>query len=148
MPVQMENGEMSGTSLAARARESDSGRCRCSSSLRTPFPYNDAVCTREGIPMVSAPAARRAARSLRLLATVAVALCGLAGSLAASAEGTDAQRTRFRQAYATAQQGGDAWRAQAAGLETYELFPYLEAAALEHDLRTLDRGRVDTYLAR
>ncbi|MDQ7996617.1 MAG: transglycosylase SLT domain-containing protein [Luteibacter sp.] len=97
--------------------------------------------------MVSAPATRRAARSIRLLAGLALAACGLAGSLRASAEGSDAERTRFRQAYATAQQGGDAWRAQAAGLEHYVLFPYLEAASLEHDLRTLDRARVDAYLA-
>ncbi|WP_043691937.1 transglycosylase SLT domain-containing protein [Luteibacter sp. 9133] len=97
--------------------------------------------------MVSAPATRRAARSIRLLAGLALAACGLAGSLRASAEGSDAERTRFRQAYATAQQGGDAWRAQATGLEHYVLFPYLEAASLEHDLRTLDRARVDAYLA-
>ncbi|SDG65342.1 transglycosylase SLT domain-containing protein [Dyella sp. 333MFSha] len=97
--------------------------------------------------MVSAPATRRAARSIRLLAGLALAACGLAGSLRASAEGSDAERTRFRQAYAMAQQGGDAWRAQAAGLEHYVLFPYLEAASLEHDLRTLDRARVDAYLA-
>lgn len=97
--------------------------------------------------MVSAPATRRAARSIRLMAGLALAACGLAGSLRASAEGSDAERTRFRQAYATAQQGGDAWRAQATGLEHYVLFPYLEAASLEHDLRTLDRARVDAYLA-
>ncbi|MDR6643741.1 soluble lytic murein transglycosylase [Luteibacter sp. 1214] len=97
--------------------------------------------------MVSAPATRRAARSIRILAGLALAACGLAGSLRASAEGSDAERTRFRQAYATAQQGGDAWRAQATGLEHYVLFPYLEAASLEHDLRTLDRARVDAYLA-
>ncbi|SKB37923.1 transglycosylase SLT domain-containing protein [Luteibacter sp. 22Crub2.1] len=97
--------------------------------------------------MVSAPATRRAARSIRLLAGLAFAACGLAGSLRASAEGSDTERTRFRQAYATAQQGGDAWRAQATGLEHYVLFPYLEAASLEHDLRTLDRARVDAYLA-
>jgi soluble lytic murein transglycosylase len=81
------------------------------------------------------------------MAGLALAACGLAGNLRASAEGSDAERTRFRQAYATAQQGGDAWRAQAAGLEHYVLFPYLEAASLEHDLRTLDRARVDAYLA-
>ncbi|TCV96131.1 soluble lytic murein transglycosylase [Luteibacter rhizovicinus] len=62
--------------------------------------------------------------------------------------GTEAQRTRFRQAYVSAQQGGDTWRTQAQGLETYALFPYLEAASLEHDLRQLDRARVDAYLAR
>ncbi|MGE7137291.1 transglycosylase SLT domain-containing protein [Luteibacter sp. NPDC031894] len=100
--------------------------------------------------MMAAPASRRAARSLRALATLALALaaCGLAAAASASAAGTDAERARFRQAYAAAQQGGDAWRAQATGLESYVLFPYLEAAALEHDLRTLDRARVDAYLTR
>lgn len=98
--------------------------------------------------MVPAPASRRAARSLRRLAGIVLAICGTAATFTASAEGTEAQRLRFRQAYAVAQQGGDAWKAQAAGLEGYVLFPYLEAAALEHDLRTLDRARVDTYLAR
>ena len=98
--------------------------------------------------MTPAPASRSAARPLRLLAGFALAICGLALASAVFAEGTDTQRQRFRQAYATAQQGGDAWRAQATGLEGYALFPYLEAAALEHDLRTLDRARVDAYLAR
>jgi soluble lytic murein transglycosylase len=98
--------------------------------------------------MVNAPASRRAARSLRLLAGAVLAIGGAVAAFTASAEGTEAQRLRFRQAYAAAQQGGDAWKAQAAGLEGYVLFPYLEAAALEHDLRTLDRARVDAYLAR
>nr|WP_254779357.1 transglycosylase SLT domain-containing protein [Luteibacter sp. 329MFSha] len=73
---------------------------------------------------------------------------GVGTVVAAQAEGSAAERLRFRQAYASAQQGGDAWRAQAAGLENYVLFPYLEAAALSHDLRTLDRARVDAYLSR
>ncbi|MET0254236.1 MAG: transglycosylase SLT domain-containing protein [Luteibacter sp.] len=98
--------------------------------------------------MVPVPATRRAARSLRLLAGLALAVCGVTGSPDASAEGSDAERARFRQAYAMAQQGGDAWRAQATGLEHYVLFPYLEAAALEHDLRTLDRARVEAYINR
>jgi soluble lytic murein transglycosylase len=98
--------------------------------------------------MVPAQAPQRAARSFRLLVRAAFVFGGLAASLAASAEGSDAERARFRQAYATAQQGGDAWRAQAAGLESYVLFPYLEAASLEHDLKSLDRTRVDAYLAR
>ncbi|NID17443.1 transglycosylase SLT domain-containing protein [Luteibacter yeojuensis] len=85
----------------------------------------------------------------RALATLALAICGLVAATAATAAGTDAERARFRQAYATAQQqGGDTWRAEAKGLESYVLFPYLEAAALEHDLRTLDRARADAYLAR
>jgi soluble lytic murein transglycosylase len=98
--------------------------------------------------MASAPAARRVDRPLRLLGGLVLAVCGLAISLSVSASGTDAERARFRQAYAIAQQGGDAWRVQATGLEGYVLFPYLEAASLEHDLRTLDRAPVDAYLAR
>ena len=85
----------------------------------------------------------------RRLAGLAIAACALGASLVAQAEGTDAQRTRFRQAYATAsQQGGDAWRAQASGLENYSIYPYIEAAALTHDLRTLDSARVQDYLRR
>jgi len=85
----------------------------------------------------------------RRLAGLAIAACALGASLVAQAEGTDAQRTRFRQAYATAsQQGGDAWRAQATGLENYSIYPYIEAAALTHDLRTLDSARVQDYLRR
>src|ERR1700750_234303 len=98
--------------------------------------------------MVPAPAWRRAVRPLRLLAALALVAGALGCASTASREGTDAERQRFRQAYATAQQGGDAWRSQATGLEHYVLFPYLEAAALEHDLRTLDRAPVDAYLAR
>ncbi|MDR6937232.1 transglycosylase SLT domain-containing protein [Luteibacter sp. 3190] len=98
--------------------------------------------------MTNAPAARRAARPLRILARLALVAMGVGTVVAAQAEGSAAERLRFRQAYASAQQGGDAWRAQAAGLENYVLFPYLEAAALSHDLRTLDRARVDAYLSR
>jgi soluble lytic murein transglycosylase len=68
---------------------------------------------------------------------------------AAAAAPTEAQRAAFKQAYATAQQqGGDAWRAQAQGLRDYVLYPYLEAAALQHDLATLDLARVQGYLTR
>nr|WP_090175288.1 transglycosylase SLT domain-containing protein [Luteibacter sp. UNC138MFCol5.1] len=98
--------------------------------------------------MTNASAARRAARPLRILAHLALVAMGVGTVVAAQAEGSAAERLRFRQAYASAQQGGDAWRAQAAGLENYVLFPYLEAAALSHDLRTLDRARVDAYLSR
>lgn len=89
------------------------------------------------------------APAFRRLAGILLAACALGASTAGHAEGTDAQRARFRQAYATAsQQGGDAWRAQATGLEGYSIFPYIEAAALEHDLRTLDSARVQDYLRR
>jgi soluble lytic murein transglycosylase len=90
---------------------------------------------------------RRASRHLRRLgrqALLALGVCLVAG--ASHAANADAQRTRFRQAYASAQQGGDAWRAQASGLADYVLYPYLEAASLEHDLRQIDRARVEAYL--
>ena len=93
------------------------------------------------MPLHAAP--RRLAHSL--LALIAGLL--LAG-LAHATEPTEAQRAAFKQAYATAQQGGDAWRAQAQNLAGYPLYPYLEAAALTHDLRQLDRAPVDAYLKR
>ncbi|MGN6234619.1 MAG: transglycosylase SLT domain-containing protein, partial [Dyella sp.] len=77
-----------------------------------------------------------------------VALSLVRPTSAATAAATDAQRAAFKQAYATAQQqGGNAWRAQALGLHDYVLYPYLEAAALRHDLATLDLARVQGYLA-
>ena len=57
------------------------------------------------------------------------------------------QRDAFRTAYAAAQNGQD-WRPLAQGLETYPLYPYLEAAALQHDIQTAPAGRVDAYLQR
>ncbi|MEO8748626.1 MAG: transglycosylase SLT domain-containing protein [Rhodanobacter sp.] len=58
------------------------------------------------------------------------------------------QRSAFMQAYASAREGGDQWRALAAGLTDYPLYPYLQAAALEHDLRQVDQGTVEAYLRR
>jgi soluble lytic murein transglycosylase len=71
----------------------------------------------------------------------------LAGAASAS-EPTDAQRSAFKQAYAAAQQGGDGWRASAKGLESYPLYPYLEAAALTHDIRQVTHPQVEDYLKR
>jgi soluble lytic murein transglycosylase len=89
------------------------------------------------------------AHAFRRLAGLVLAACTLGATHGARAEGTEAQRMQFRQAYATAaQQGGDAWRAQATGLEKYSIYPYIEQAALEHDLRTLDSIRVQDYLRR
>jgi soluble lytic murein transglycosylase len=59
-----------------------------------------------------------------------------------------AQRAAFKQAWAAAQQGGDGWRRWAASLADYPLYPYLEAAALSHDLAQLDRATVEAYLKR
>jgi soluble lytic murein transglycosylase len=56
------------------------------------------------------------------------------------------QRAAFKQAYAAASQGGDSWRALATGLRNYPLYPYLQAAALEHDIQLIDRPAVEAYL--
>lgn len=72
----------------------------------------------------------------------------LLAGVALADEPSEAQRIAFRQAYATAQQGGDAWREQARGLADYSLYPYLEAASLTHDLRQLDRAAIEDYLRR
>ena len=95
---------------------------------------------------MSEPARVSPFRRLALLAgLLATGWLAHAASLDAS---LDAQRAAFRQAYTTAQQGGDAWRAQATSLTTYPLYPYLEAAALTHDLRQLDRAPIEDYLRR
>lgn len=88
-------------------------------------------------------APRHVARRLLIL----VASLWLAGA-ALAAEPTDAQRTAFKQAYTAALQGGDAWRSQASGLQGYPLYPYLEAAALTHDIRQIQRPQVEDYLKR
>ena len=63
-----------------------------------------------------------------------------------AAEPTAAQRAAFKQAYAAAQQGDASWHKLASGLHHYPLYPYLQAAALEHDIQTVDRARVGSYL--
>ncbi len=93
--------------------------------------------------LVDATPRRVALRALWLLASV---LPG-APALAAAAPNA-AQRDAFRQAYAAAQQGGDSWRSLAAGLRDYPLYPYLPAAALEHDIRQTDLATVQAYLAK
>jgi soluble lytic murein transglycosylase len=57
------------------------------------------------------------------------------------------QREDFRTAYAAAQEGRD-WQPLARGLQNYPLYPYLEAAALEHGLAQADGEEVRAYLAR
>jgi len=88
-------------------------------------------------------APRHFARRLLIL----VASLWLAGT-ALAAEPTEAQRTAFKQAYAAALQGGDGWKAAANGLQDYPLYPYLEAAALTHDIRQIQRPQVEDYLKR
>ncbi|GLQ89565.1 transglycosylase SLT domain-containing protein [Dyella flagellata] len=72
----------------------------------------------------------------------------LTGTAVAQTHSTslEAQRAAFKQAYAAASQGGDGWRALAKGLMDYPLYPYLQAASLEHDLQQVDRPSVEAYL--
>ncbi|MEI7035478.1 transglycosylase SLT domain-containing protein [Fulvimonas yonginensis] len=96
-------------------------------------------------PNVLPPAPSRRFVPYLLFVLLATWLGFAAGAAAASlAE----QRTAFRQAWAVAQQGGDGWRSWAKGLADYPLYPYLEEAALEHDVATLDRATVADYLRR
>ena len=85
----------------------------------------------------------------RLLALVAGSLlAGTAGGAPPDGSLT-AQRAAFKRAWAAAtQQGGDGWQALAAGLRDYPLYPYLPAAALEHDIRQTSLPDVQAYLAR
>ncbi|CAM1000253.1 Soluble lytic murein transglycosylase [Rhodanobacter sp. Root179] len=71
----------------------------------------------------------------------------LTGSTALAATPDAAQRVAFKQAYAVAQQGGDGWRQFAGNLHDYPLYPYLAAAALQHDIQQVDRASVEAYLA-
>ncbi len=70
----------------------------------------------------------------------------LAGTGAHATPPDDAQRAAFKQAYAAARQGGSAWQALATGLRDYPLYPYLQEAALEHDIQQVDRATVESYL--
>ncbi|MEO7050493.1 MAG: transglycosylase SLT domain-containing protein [Rhodanobacter sp.] len=71
----------------------------------------------------------------------------LAASSVLAGEPTPAQRATFKQAYAAAQQGDQSWRQLATGLRDYPLYPYLQAAALEHDIQQADSATVESYLA-
>ena len=88
---------------------------------------------------------------LRYAAMACVALAGawlLPAATLHAAEPGEAQRTAFMQAYSSAQTGGEQWRTLATGLVDYPLYPYLQAAALQHDIRMIDRSAVEDYLRR
>lgn len=91
----------------------------------------------------------RTALRFRLRLAAAVALLGAAPALfAQSAAPTVAQqRDTFRAAYTAAQNGQD-WRTLVQGLQNYPLYPYLEAAALQHDIKTAGPAQIDAYLQR
>ncbi|MDE2308969.1 MAG: transglycosylase SLT domain-containing protein [Xanthomonadaceae bacterium] len=91
-----------------------------------------------------APALPRHIRLLPLLLATGWLLAATAQAATPSA----ARRAAFKQAYAAAQQGGNGWRRLAAGLRHYPLYPYLPAAALEHDIGRIDLATVTAYLQR
>jgi soluble lytic murein transglycosylase len=79
----------------------------------------------------------------------AIALLGTAPLLFAQppAPNLAQQRDAFRTAYFAAQNGQD-WRTLAQGLRGYPLYPYLEAVALQHDIKTATPAQIDAYLQR
>ena len=89
-----------------------------------------------------APAPLRHARLLSLLLATGWLLA------ASAVQATGSRRAAFKQAYAAAQQGSNDWRHLAAGLRHYPLYPYLPAAALEHDIERIDLATVTAYLQR
>lgn len=70
----------------------------------------------------------------------------LAGTGVHAEQPDDAQRAAFKQAYAAARQGGSDWQTLATGLRDYPLYPYLQEAALAHDIQQVDRATVESYL--
>jgi len=92
--------------------------------------------------------ARRRTGLARLLAAVLLVVLPAAAAQAAVPPKLAAQRQAFIAAYASASQGDPAWKQQAQGLESYPLYPYLPAAALEHDIGQATLAQVQAYLAR
>lgn len=92
------------------------------------------------------PAARARRALSHLLFALSAWLCGAGTAYAAPSLAQ--QRIAFKQAWAVAQQGGEGWRSWAATLADYPLYPYLEAAALEHDVGALDRVAVAGFIER
>ncbi|MET0230348.1 MAG: transglycosylase SLT domain-containing protein [Rhodanobacteraceae bacterium] len=81
----------------------------------------------------------------RLLAAVLLAL--VAFPLAAQDRST--QREQFRAAYAAASRTPPGeWQKLAGGLESYPLYPYLEAATLRRTIAKASRADVERFLAR
>ncbi|MGH8225633.1 MAG: transglycosylase SLT domain-containing protein, partial [Gammaproteobacteria bacterium] len=66
----------------------------------------------------------------------------------ARAASVEVERAAFLKAYASAQLGSADWRAQAATLTDYPLYPYLEATYIEHNLHTASFDEVAAYLKR
>ena len=81
-------------------------------------------------------------------ALVVLAIALLAWRSVAHAGEPDDQRAVFRGAWAAAQQGDPGWKKLAQGLDDDPLYPYLPAAALEHDLADASAAQVQAYLDR
>jgi soluble lytic murein transglycosylase len=95
-----------------------------------------------------------ASACLRACAILAVAIAMAASNAQTTSAGQTTgpltlqqQREAFRAAYAAAQKGQD-WRTLAWGLQDYPLYPYLEAAALQHGIETATPADIDAYLQR
>jgi len=85
---------------------------------------------------------------LRHLLVSALFLLPAAAAAADPPADPAAQRQRFPLVWEAAQHGPDAaWRALAAGLESYPLYPYLEFAALKQRIGDAKREDVDKFLA-
>ena len=81
----------------------------------------------------------------RLLAAALLALL----SLPVGAEDRSTQREQFRAAYAAASRTPPGeWRKLAGGLESYPLYPYLEAAALRRNIAKTQHADIERFLAR
>ena len=80
----------------------------------------------------------------RLLAAALLALV----TLPVAAEDRGTQREQFRAAYAAASRTPpDEWRKLAGGLESYPLYPYLEAVTLRRNISKAPRADVERFLA-
>ncbi|MGH8145061.1 MAG: transglycosylase SLT domain-containing protein [Rhodanobacteraceae bacterium] len=90
--------------------------------------------------------ARRHTLYVVALLSCCLAACGIAQATSA-APTLAQQRTAFRAAWNAAQSGKD-WRPLAKDLRDYPLYPYLEAVALQHDIKTAGTAQVDAYLKR
>lgn len=86
----------------------------------------------------------------RFAAPFALFAAGLSLCLVVQAATTprETQRAAFQKAYVVAQRGGTDWRALADNIKSYPLYPWLQAASMEHDLRNLDTVQVRGYLKR
>src|SRR5690625_1698531 len=77
-----------------------------------------------------------------------LALPCLVAQAAVGATTIEKQRSEFLEAYAGGQMGKPTWRRWANDLQGYPLYPYLQAAELEHNLSEAKPGDIARYLKR